>query len=207
MAQILAILQGGDEGGEQLPAEGERSPAAPEDVTQDEMGNTGTVKLPDSGDSGEAGDMSNVKTGDRKATNDSAGLETSFRQLLSDAEILLPGFRMPTFDAKTTRQKTVDNMCALRKQVLSSVYITADGKALVDSVAGVADVNLSKQDCAQTAVLFRAAAGAKKLLNNRTSVGDTAHRVPTPSGAPSQATSLSSLNAQNKAFWASQGKK
>lgn len=205
MGQILAILQGGDEPApaEGAPAEGD-APAG-DDVTQDEIANTGTVKLPDSGDSGEAGDMSNVKTGDRKSTTDSAGLETSFRQLLSDAEVLLPGYRMPTFDAKSTRQKTVDSMCSLRKQVLGSIYITADGKALVDGVAG-APVDLAKQDCAQTAVLFRAAAGAKKLLNNRTSVGDGAHRVPI-SGAPAPSTSLSALNAQNKAFWASQGKK
>lgn len=199
MGQILAILQGGDDGGQ--PAGDEPPAAAPTegDPTQDE----GLEDLPDG-----AGDDGGAMTKDaaRKSTTDSAALETSFRQLLSDAEVIYPGFRLPTFDHKLPRQKTVDSMCALRRQVLHSAYLTADGKNLIDSVAGQTDINFGKQDCAQTAVLFRAAAGAKKMLNNRSSVGD-AHRVPVTQQKAGAVSSIADINARNKAFWASQGKK
>lgn len=112
-------------------------------------------------------------------TNDSAALATGYAKTLELAEILVPGFRMPTFDAKASRKKTVDMMCAARRKALDAVYATAAGKELVDSVAGVNTLDLAAMDCVGVASLFKSAAGAKRLLNNRGATGD-AHKPNLP---------------------------
>ncbi len=113
----------------------------------------------------------------RAATGDSAALATSYNQVLADAAVLVPGFRMATFDAKVARAATVDTMCAARRRALDITMATGDGLALVTAVSGGATPDLAKMDCAATAVLFNAAAGAKKLANNRAAIGD-ANRLP-----------------------------
>lgn len=140
-------------------------------------------------------------------TTDSAALETGYRALMADAEILVPGFRMPTFDSKAKRKATVDNMCAARRKALDAAYATADGKVLIDSVSGRTSLTLDKMTCVEAATLFRAAAGAKKLLNNRQATGD-AHRVPNQQvNAGSTATkSIADLNKANAEFWAAKKK-
>lgn len=200
LAQIMQMLQGG---GEQAPAA--EAPPPPTDETKD--GVSGAADLPGGGGD-EMGDIGadDGKTADRAKTGDSAALHTSYQTLLSDAEVLYPGFRLPTFDSALPRAKTVDNMCALRRQVLSSAYITADGKALIDGVAGGANTDVAKLTCDAAAVIFRAAAGAKRLLNNRTSVGD-ASKLPA-SFVQHQGSSggggIAAINAQNKAYWEKQ---
>lgn len=190
LAQIMQMLQ---DGGEQAPA----AEAPPTDETKD--GVCGAADLPGAG-------ADDGKTADRAKVGDSAALHTSYQTLISDAEVLYPGFRLPTFDSALPRAKTVDNMCALRRQVLSSAYITADGKALIDGVAGGADTDVSKLTCDAAAVIFRAAAGAKRLLNNHTSVGD-ASKLPAAivqHQGSSGGGGIAAINAQNKAYWEKQ---
>lgn len=122
------------------------------------------------------------KEGKEGKTMDSAALASGYQQVLADAEILVPGFRMPTFDAALPRAHTVDAMCNARRKALDICYATAEGKTLVDSVAdgNGKDLDLISLDCAAVASIFKAASGAKKLLNQRAATGD-ASRIP---GAP-----------------------
>lgn len=138
-------------------------------------------------------------------TKDSAALATSYADTLAKAEILVPGFRMPTFDAALPRAKTIDNMCAMRRRALDACTATTEGLELVTSVNGGEAPDLSKVDCVGVATLFKAAAGAKALMNNRSTTGDgkTAivkegdsvyGKIPTPA----------EINAASTKFWAEQ---
>lgn len=115
----------------------------------------------------------------RAATGDSAALSRGYQQVLADASILVPGFRMPTFDAKATRAVTVDAMCAARRRALDIASATEEGAALIGAVSGGAALDISKMTCGAVATIFTAAAGAKKLANNRAAVGD-AGKIATP---------------------------
>lgn len=181
-----------DEGGEM--ADGEGAAPAPDHE-----------EVPDGGGpADDAGDMPDTKkTADRASVGDSAALATAFAQLVSDAEVLLPGYRVPTMDSALPRSKTIDRMCALRKSVLDSIYLTPSGKSLVDGVSGVADLDTSKMTCGAAAVLFRSAASVKRMLNNRSSTGDASHLPSAAHATPGRthSTSISALNEANKKFW------
>lgn len=138
----------------------------------------------------------------KSKTMDSAALATSYAKVQSQAEILVPGFRMATFDAKSKRASTVDAMCSARRKALGLACSTADGLALVTSVAGGTEPNVDKMDCKGVATLFVAAAGAKALLNNRTGTHD-ANSMAKPASSTTAVAALTpaALNAANKAFW------
>jgi hypothetical protein len=145
------------------------------------------------------------KEDDKKGkTNDSAALETGYQALIADAEVLVPGFRVSTFDAKAKRSVTIDAMCNTRRKALDSCYSTAEGKVLIDSVSGVKTIDTMTMDCASVGVLFRAAAGAKRLLNNRSNTGD-ANRMGQqgdPAKKSNVPTSLAELNKRNREYYA-----
>lgn len=109
---------------------------------------------------------------DKGKTKDSAALETSYRDVLSGCEVLVPGFHMPTFDAKATRTTTIDSMCAARRKALDAFGSTTDGQRVLESVTGVAVVDVPTMACPNVAVLFRAAVGARKLMNNSAATQD-----------------------------------
>lgn len=136
------------------------------------------------------------KKGDK--TTDSAALETGFKALVADAEVLVPGMIVPAFDPKAKRKVTVDRMCAVRRKVIDTCYATTDGRTTVDAVAGKS-IDTSTLDCKQVATLFRAAAGAKRLLNNRVSTGD-AGRIPEQPEVKKPMT-LADLNKINRAHF------
>lgn len=108
------------------------------------------------------------------ATTDSAALETGYKAVMSDAEVLVPGYRFPTFDATAKRAVTIDTMCNARRRVLDMAYATGDGQSIIDGVAGTeaGKLDLVKADCSAVATIFTAAAGAKRMLNNRQVTGD-----------------------------------
>ena len=138
----------------------------------------------------------------KAATMDSAALETSYRATLSLAEVLVPGFRMPTFDARIKRSRTIDTLCAARRKALDSAYATQDGKALVDGIHGAAP-NMVAMDCAAVASLFKAAAGAKKLLNNSAATRDSGRMAkPAADRQEPGVRTLEDLNRANAAFYA-----
>lgn len=150
----------------------------------------------------EASDKQKGKPGQGAATGDSTALESSFKALVADAEVLVPGFRVPTFDAKADRKVTVDSMCLLRRRALDTVYSTAEGSSLVNTVAGHTSdkaLEMTTMDCAAISGLFKSAAGAKRLLNNRAATGD-AHRVPAEarSGGVKPPMSIAAIQEMNR---------
>lgn len=137
-------------------------------------------------------------------TGDSAAFETMWRQVVADAEVLVPGFRVPTFDAKVTRRRTVDNICALRRSVLSHMAGTGDGARMIDGVAP-GGFNAQSATCVEVAGVFRAAAAARRLINNTVATRD-AERVPgqlVPSRRPITPADLNRLHREYHAKQAS----
>jgi hypothetical protein len=137
-------------------------------------------------------------------THDSAALATGYAKVLQQAEILVPGFRMPTFDAALPRAKTVDNMCAARRRCLDMAYATTDGKTLVDSIHGSSgDLDISKLDCKEAALLFNAAVSVKGAQNNRAATGDGKMGAQTGEEVKKPRTNAD-LNKLHETFWAQQ---
>lgn len=137
------------------------------------------------------------------ATQDSKALATSYAQVLAQAEVLVPGFRMPTFDAKAKRKSTVDAMCKARRKALDTCCATAGGQELVHGVAGTKTLDLAGMACPDVATLFKAAAGAKALLNNASATKDSAKMAEKVQEVKGQ--TLASINAANRTYW--EGKK
>lgn len=189
LAQIMQMLQGGgDDAGAPEPDGDEMPP---------ESG--GDDGLPTSDEPPPTTKDSRMKTGD------SAALSSAYQMLVSDAEILVPGYRFPTFDAAKPRRITLDSMCAQRKRILDHMGATVDGRSVLDNVAGK-DVDVSALGCAEAAVIFKAAAGAKRMMNNQTATRDagTVRNSTAQPGAVGKIQSIGDLNKANQAFWAKQ---
>lgn len=192
LQQLMGQGGGGDEGG--APT-GDAEGLEPSDEDENRM-------LEDK-------KKTNDKAGKGK-TNDSAALENSYAQVLGMAEILVPGIKAPVFDKALDRAKTVDNMCAVRRKALGLAYATADGVALINEVHGVATdatIDLDKLNCTDTAVLFKAAVGAKKLVNNaKVTDGDSTTRQTKPVEEKPLGVrgpkSIAELNELNKKYYA-----
>lgn len=163
LKDLVSKLVGGGEGGTTDP-----NPVSTSGVAEPE------VKSDD-------GMPEEVEAAMASKTNDSAALETSWRAVMADAEVLVPGFRLPTFDAKAKRKTTMDQMCALRRSVLTNLMATAQG---ADLLAAVGPVDPQKASCVSVAMSFRAAAGAKRLINNRAAIGDSGRMADPSAFAP-----------------------
>ena len=191
LQQIMQMLQGG----------GEAEPDGDEMPMGDDTGEDAGAPASDTG----AGEEEPPPTtrDSRMKTGDSAALSTAYQMLVSDAEILVPGYRFPTFDAAKPRRITLDSMCAQRRRILDHMGATVDGRALLDNVAGK-DVDVSAMGCADAAVIFKAAAGAKRMMNNQTATRD-AGTVRNVNAQPvGKIQSIGDLNKANQAFWAKQ---
>ena len=200
LAQIMSKLGGG-----KLAAPAPAGDAAP-GVTPEKDGPADSDAL--AGGDGDGDDLMDYQDAMPEEllaakTGDSAALNTSFKAVLADAEVLVPGFRLPTFDAKLARRVTLDGMCALRRDVLRSLAQTTDGATLLDLITGSNGPDFAKAPCITVASTFRAAAGAKRLVNNTAATGD-ARRLPAHSvgGGPVGITSISQLNAMHRSHYA-----
>lgn len=132
---------------------------------------------------------------------DSAALETGFKAVVADAEILVPGVQVPVFDAKATRKATVDSMCGTRRKALDAFGATTAGARVLMAVnGGVATLDTAKMQCGDVASLFKAAAGAQKLLNNKSLTGDAA-TLPTQrqEQTPPKRMTIADMQAANRA--------
>lgn len=144
----------------------------------------------------------------RAPTGDSAALQASFQQMIAQAEILVPGFQAPTFDSALPRTKTVDHMCATRRQVLTQLKAAAGGDALLGQVTDES-FDLASSGCEAVAVVFKAAATLKSGSNNRAATGD---RLTVPRGAAAiqpvtafggvKPISGDEINDLNRKYWA-----
>jgi len=135
-------------------------------------------------------------------TADSAALETSYQDTMAGCEVLVPGFRMFTFDATATRAATIDRMCAARRKALDVFTAAAEGQQIVESVSGVKTVDTSTMGCQEVALLFRAAVGAKKLLNNGNSTRDANRMGQQPNPAKKGPVSIADLNKMHREHYA-----
>lgn len=192
MAKILELLQG---------AQGDGAPDAP---NEEQPGEGGPPTDPDDNEDATRDELPEelAEEGDKRAkTGDSAALANSFQQLVADCEVLVPGMRMPTFDAKAKRMKTVDAMCGVRRRTLDHFYMTKAGKEVVDSITGQTDLNLDGMKCGGIATLFRSAAGAQRLINNRMATKDSGNVVQMPQPG-NRVPSITELNKQYAAHWA-----
>lgn len=208
LAALTKLIQGDSTAPEQKVTDPEESGTKDENLD----GNTDPEDDSKTLD-GEDEDMDDDKKDTVTMTNDSAALHTAYQRVLADCEILVPGFRMPTFDSKAKRKATVDALCSARRRALDIVYATADGAKMVDTVNGGRALKLQTMDCASVAVLFKAAAGAKRLLNNQTL--DKAPKLAVPSVInynpgrilePTKAVKTpAELNAALKDFYSKQG--
>lgn len=175
VAQILAAVQGG--GGAKPPSE----------------------EKPPTGDNKEDMPVDPKESKPPVETQDSAALQTGYQQVLADCEVLVPGFRAPAFDAKATRQATIDNMCAMRRRALDLVSSTTDGAALMAQVSD-GQTDITKAPCDSIALLFRAAAGAKRIVNNSRMTGDG--KVPDPNAGRREGPKLPQTPAELNAYYA-----
>lgn len=138
------------------------------------------------------------KKDDKSKTSDSAALETSYKDVLSGCEVLVPGFRVPTFDSTATRTATIDSMCATRRKALDAFGATNEGSQVLQSITDAKTVDTAGMTCPNVAILFRAAVGAKKLINNSNSTRD-AGRIAEPT-KPNKGPAPKSLADLNKIF-------
>lgn len=166
-----------------------------------------TERIPTQDAQGAVQQPAGSTTATQEDHGDSSALERSYANLTAQAEILVPGFKVPTFDSKVERKATVDSMCALRRSVLTQAYASPEGKGLVDSITGNADLGVDKMDCTAVAVVFNAAATMKGAANNRAATGDRMG-VPQASqqaqaSASKKVPSLADINEANAKFWAS----
>lgn len=174
--------------------------------TGDGEGGEGAEGAGENGDYGDSTQDEEAEEGKDKSgkTMDSQALASSYAAVLAQAEILVPGFKMPTFDAKAKRKSTVDAMCSARRKALGLACATTDGSKLVTSVNGGQEPDLDKMTCPSVATLFKAAAGAKALLNQSASTKD-AGRVNRPNQQHQVvAGTLADVNKANAEFWAKQ---
>lgn len=109
---------------------------------------------------------------EKAKTKDSAAMETVFKSVVAQAEILAPGISFPTFDATAKRKATVDSLCQLRRKALDIAISTRDGIEAVQLVSAGKTPDVKTLDCTATAMLFKSAANARGMLNNRASTND-----------------------------------
>lgn len=197
LQQIMQMIGGGgeappDDGGGEMPPEGGEEEMPPDDGGGEEPP---PEPEPD-------------PTKDRAMAGDSAALATAYQQLVADAEILVPGFRVPTFDSRKPRKITVDSMCALRRSVLNHISNTVQGASMVNNLVPEGRT-LDQLNCAEASLVFRASAGAKRLINTRMSTGDGAGRLPAPSAPtkPAAPRTIAELNAFHHQYYTTAGKK
>ncbi len=114
----------------------------------------------------------------------------------------MPGFRMPTFDGKAKRKTTMDAMCGARRRAIDLACSTKDGFKLISSINGGKEPTLDSMSCVEVATLFNAATGAKALLNNRSSTGDSGTAGKPVQVTPTNVVTIDSINKANAEFWA-----
>lgn len=112
-------------------------------------------------------DPDKTATGDKRSTKDAASLDQIAQETFARAEILLPGVKLPALDAKQSRAKTIDSLCAFRRRVVMRAYETETGKRAITPFLGGRDVSaVKKMTCDAVSTLFVGASELVKQTNN-----------------------------------------
>ena len=151
-----------------------------------------------------------AKTGDghplpRLRVRDSAHLEGNFRDVVARAEMLLPGVRVPTWDAARSAVKTLDAMCAFRRNVLAGAWKTQDGREAIAPVMGTSNTRddiaplVSRMTCDAVLTLFNGATEIARRANNYAPVrSPSAART---GDSPKPPSTIAEVNKANRSYW------
>lgn len=120
-------------------------------------------------------DSEEKKEDEKKSTTDSASLKNEFEDTVARAEVLWPGVKLPTFDSKSTKAKTIDNICHFRRRVLDHVLSSDDAASvtLIESVAGKKVKKFTGDKaftCDAVRAIFVATSESVKARNNANAV-------------------------------------
>ena len=137
-------------------------------------------------------------TNDAHKARDSAFLVDSFTETLQLAEILAPGITLPKFDKAQRPARTLDAMCKTRVAALKAAYATAEGRALIEGLAG-RTVDVDSMSCSAMSALFRAAGNTKRTRNNDMTRGNG---VLATESKPTGVSTLADLNKLNAEYFA-----
>lgn len=137
------------------------------------------------------------KKDDDDATTDSASLATEVLDVFSRVELLSPGLHLPTFDAKATKQTTLDSLCLLKRKALSTALDGANRSAVTPFLGQTPDFKVLTCDAVASA--FTGASEIVRVANNKTvpSTFDT-NRARDSAAA---AGSIAAINKRNAEFW------
>lgn len=133
---------------------------------------------------------------------DSMALADLWQDNIAAVEILAPGLRMPAFDAALPPVQTMDCMCDLRRTALREARGRSDTKELVEAIIGGQDPATMPVRAMSDA--FRAAATAKRMINNRAAgIGRDSAMVGYGGGGGviGMAKTPADVNRQNAEFW------
>ena len=105
---------------------------------------------------------------DARKARDSAYMGESFQSTLATAEILAPGISFPTFDAKQSPKKTLDQMCQFRRKALGIAAMTPAGATLITEHVGRAFTgdSLSLMKCGEVRSLFNSVGATMRVVNS-----------------------------------------
>ncbi|GAC1042268.1 DUF2213 domain-containing protein [Rhizobium sp. No.120] len=134
-------------------------------------------------------DKEKVKTGD------SAPLHGEFTDTVARAEILAPGVKLPTFDAKADKQKTADNLCALRRKAMGIAFKDDGKREHFKPFITTDSPDFKAMSCDQARLIFNGASELAKLSNNRgNATRDTGERQ-------AATNTIADINKRNQDFW------
>ncbi|OWT69270.1 hypothetical protein CEY04_27590 [Achromobacter sp. HZ28] len=111
----------------------------------------------------------------------------------SNAEILAPGIKLPTHDSKT---KTADAICACQRKALDTAYGTDAGRAAIDVFLAGRAPEFGTMDASAVATIFNGAAALRRHQNNTSGA-----RSGISTRDFGRATTVASINDQNRKFW------
>jgi hypothetical protein len=112
----------------------------------------------------------------------------------SHAEILAPGIKLPTFDSK--KVKTADAICACQRKALEAAYATDTGRAAIEPFLAGRGAEFATMDASAVATIFNGAAALRRHQNNTSGV-----RSGISTRDFGRATTVASINDQNRKFW------
>ena len=152
----------------------------------------------DESESEEESDEDKKKKESAEKSRDSAQALAEAQDVFARAEILAPGIQLPTHDAKSDAKKVRDSLCALRRRALETAFAGKSRDAITPFVGSNPD--FTKLTCDALSSAFIGASEIVRRENNAAAKttfdgGRTASDI---------ASTISSINAKNAAFWSRQ---
>ena len=152
----------------------------------------------DESESEEESDEDKKKKESAEKSRDSAQALAEAQDVFARAEILAPGIQLPTHDAAMDARKVRDSLCALRRRALETAFAGKSRDAITPFVGPNPDFTKLTCDALSSAFI-----GASEIVRRE----NNAAAKTTFDGAKTASTiasTISSINAKNAAFWSRQ---